>query len=210
MTQTDSSSPALPPSPETLAAARRAIDAAHEGDPKRTEDGRAAELVYADRVEAALRTLHPDADPILCLAARCQHLRRWSVPRNSFPLDKVGYHAWRKSLYVKQADTARDLLLAAGIAADHAANVHTWVSKTDLKANAGTQALEDAACLVFFQFEVPGFALLHPEYTREKYIDIIRKTWRKMSDPAREMALRLPLGEDLVALVREAIASTKA
>lgn len=185
--------------------ARLAIDQAHAADPKRTADGKPAELVYADHIEGWVVKLDPAASPLLRLAARCQHLQRWSVPRNSFPLDKPGYHAWRKSLYIKQADLARDLLVAAGIPESDAAEVHNWVSKTGLKTNAGTQALEDAACLVFFEFEIPGFATLHPEYTKEKYVDIIRKTWRKMSPAAQAAALALPLAPDLAALVREAV-----
>lgn len=186
--------------------ARQAIDQVHAEDPKRTAEGQAAELVYADRVEAWAVRLNPACPEILRLGARCQHLRRWSVPRNSFPLDKPGYHAWRKSLYVKQADLARDLLLQAGVPAAEAEAVHTWVSKTALKTNEGSQALEDAACLVFFEYEVPGFASTHPDYTKDKYIDIIRKTWKKMSPKAREAALALPLSPDLKALVQEALA----
>lgn len=186
--------------------ARELIDCAHAADPKRTADGRAAELVYADNMERWVAQVAPEGAPVLRLAARCQHLERWVVPRASFPLDKPGYHAWRKSLYKKQADRTRELLLQAGVPTDEADEVATWVSKTGLKTNPGTQALEDAACLVFLDTEIPGFATLHPDYTRDKYIDIIRKTWRKMSPRAHELALTIALPADLAALVQEAIA----
>ena len=186
--------------------ARDSIDAAHAADPKRIADGRAAELVYADNMERWVAQVAPESTPVLRLAARCQHLERWSVPRASFPLDKPGYHAWRKSLYKKQADRARELLLQAGVPAAEADEVGTWVSKTGLKTNPGTQALEDAACLVFLDTEIPGFATLHPDYTRDKYIDIIRKTWRKMSPRAHELAHTIALPADIAALVQEAIA----
>ena len=185
--------------------ARLAIDSAHASDPKRAENGQAAERVYADRMEGFITSLNPAAPMILRLAARCQHLQRWSVPRASFPLDKIGYHAWRKSLYIKQASQARELLLSAGVVASEADAVYDWVSKTGLKVNTGTQALEDAACLVFFAHEIPGFATLHPDYTRDKYVDIISKTWRKMSPAAREAALALALPAELAALVKEAV-----
>ena len=90
--------------------ARALIDTAHAGDPKRTADDQPAELVYADNMERWAALVAPEAAPILRLAARCQHLERWSVPRASFPLNKPGYHAWRKSLYVKQAGRAREPL----------------------------------------------------------------------------------------------------
>jgi len=186
--------------------ARESIDAAHAADPKRSANGLAAELVYADNMERWVAQVAPEGGPVLCLAARCQHLERWSVPRASFPLDKPGYHAWRKSLYKKQADRARELLLQAGVPATEADEVATWVSKTGLKTNPGTQALEDAACLVFLDTEIPAFATLHPDYTRDKYIDIIRKTWRKMSPCAHELAHTIALPADIAALVQEAIA----
>jgi tRNAThr (cytosine32-N3)-methyltransferase len=178
---------------DAFARARELIDQAHAADPARSADGRAAELVYADRMESWVARLVPDASALLRLAARCQHLERWSVPRASFPEGKVGYLTWRRSLYTKQAERARELLLAAGVVAEAAADVATWVSKTGLKTNAGTQALEDAACLVFLENEIGAFAAQHADYPRDKFIDILRKTWRKMSPGAQQAALQLDL-----------------
>lgn len=189
---------------ETHIRARVLIDAAHAGDPSRAADGRAAELVYADRMEAWVQRLVPGAPPLLCLAARSQHLERWLVPRASFPLDKPGYHAWRRSLYTKQAERARTLLLEAGVSPADAAEVATWVSKTGLKTNPGTQALEDAACLVFLENEIGAFAAQHADYPREKFVEILRKTWRKMSPRGQELARGLALPSGIAALVAEA------
>ena len=185
--------------------ARQLIDAAHAADPARAPDGRAAELVYADRMEAWVGRLVPDASPLLRLAARSQHLERWSVPRSTFPMDKPGYHAWRRSLYTKQAERARMLLLEAGLPPSEAAEVATWVSKTGLKTNSGTQALEDAACLVFLENEISAFAAQHAEYPREKFVEILRKTWRKMTPAAQQAARRLELPPAIAALVAEAV-----
>ena len=186
------------------ARARVLNDAVHAADPQRADDGRAAELVYAERIEAWVVRLVPEATPLLRLATRCQHLERWSVPRASFPDGKAGYLAWRRSLYTKQAERARALLLEAGVSADGAAEVATWVSKSGLKTNAGTQALEDAACLVFLENEIHAFAAQHADYPREKFVDILRKTWRKMSPAAQQAALDLALPPAIAALVREA------
>jgi tRNAThr (cytosine32-N3)-methyltransferase len=186
--------------------ARSLIDSAHSADPARSSDGRAAELVYADRVEAWVAKLIPVAPPILLLAARCQHLERWLTPRATFPEGKVGYLAWRRSLYVKQADRARELLLAAGVPADEADEARTWVSKTGLKTNPGTQALEDAAVLVFLENEIGAFAAQHAEYPAEKFVDILQKTWRKLSPAAQQAALGLDLPPAIAALVRQALA----
>src|SRR6202050_4447951 len=121
--------------------ARELIDAAHAADPNRAPDGRPAELVYAERMEAWGARLAPEADPLLRLAARCQHLERWSVPRAAFPLDRAGYLAWRRSLYEKQAERARGLLLAAGVPEPQAQSAADWIAKKGLKTNPGTQAL---------------------------------------------------------------------
>ncbi len=191
---------------DATAKARELIDAAHAADPARAPDGRAAELVYADRIEAWVVRLVPGAPPALRLAARAQHLERWLVPRATFPEGKAGYLAWRRSLYTKQAERARSLALEAGVPADDAAEIATWVSKTGLKTNPGTQALEDAACLVFLENEIGAFAAQHADYPREKFVDILRKTWRKMSPAAQQAALGLALPPAIAALVREALA----
>lgn len=185
--------------------ARTLIDQAHSADPSRAADGRPAELVYAERVEAWVVQLVPDAPPLLLLAARCQHLERWMTPRASFAEGKAGYFTWRRSLYVKQADRARELLLRAGISAIEADVVHTWVSKTGLKTNPGTQALEDAAVLVFLENEIAGFAAQHTDYPREKFVDILQKTWRKLSPAAQQAAQGLNLPPAIAALVRDAL-----
>ncbi len=189
------------------ARARELIDAAHAADPRRTADGRPAELVYAERMEAWVLRLVPEATPALRLAARAQHLERWTVPRASFPLDRPGYHAWRRSLYTRQAERARELFAQAGVAAGEAAEVAKWIAKEGLKTNPGTQALEDAACLVFLESELGAFAAQHASYPREKFVEILRKTWRKMSPRARELALGLELPAPIAGIVRDAAQS---
>jgi len=186
--------------------ARILIDEAHAADPVRLGNGSAAELLYADRMEHWVMRLIPDAPPVLRLAARCQHLERWTVPRNRYPLDKAGYHAWRRFLYQQQAERARALLSSAGVPEMEAAAVAKWVSKTGLKTDQGTQALEDAACLVFLQSEIEAFAAEHADYPREKFVDILRKTWRKMSPKAHDLARGLDLPAGIAALVEEAVA----
>ncbi|HEX8465902.1 MAG TPA: DUF4202 domain-containing protein [Abditibacterium sp.] len=191
--------------PDSYAQARQLIDAAHAADPKTTSEGRPAELTYADHMERWVSHLVADASPLLRLAARCQHLERWRVPRETFPLDKPGYLAWRQSLYRKQADRARELLLEAGVAAPEADEVALWVSKTNLKTNAGTQALEDAAVLVFLENEIADFAAQHAHYPPEKFVHILRRTWRKLSPGGQNAALQLDLAPEIQALLQQAL-----
>ncbi len=190
---------------ESYDLARELIDHAHRADPNRGRNGQPAELAYADRMEHWVTRLDPAASPLLRLAARCQHLERWTVPRRTFPEGKAGYFAWRKGLYVRQADRARELLLRAGVAPGEADDVATWVSKTGLQTNPGTQALEDAACLVFLENEIGDFAAQHADYAREKFVGILQKTWRKMSPAARDAALEIDLPPAIAGLVREAV-----
>jgi hypothetical protein len=186
--------------------ARAHVDSAHAADPRRDADGRPAELSYADHMEKWVARIAPDAGPVLRLAARCQHLERWLVPRGSFPMDRPGYLAWRKTLYVKQAERARQILAEAGVSPDEASSAATWVSKAGLRTNPGTQALEDAAVLVFLESEIHAFAAQHAEYPREKFVEIIRKTWRKMSPRAQELARSLELPAPIAALLVDATA----
>jgi Domain of unknown function (DUF4202) len=190
---------------ENYTKARELIDDVHSRDPLLTKSGEPAELVYADNMEKWIQRLVPNPPELLRLAARCQHLERWSVPRSQYPMDKAGYHAWRRSLYVRQAELARELLIKAGVSESEAAQVGIWVSKSGLKTNEGTQALEDAACLVFLENEIGEFATQHAAYPREKFVDILRKTWRKMSPAAQQHARSLELPPEIASLVHEAV-----
>jgi Domain of unknown function (DUF4202) len=187
-----------------FAIARQLIDAAHSADPKQV-GGRPAELVYADRMEAWLLQLAPASSELLRLAARCQHLERWTVPRSSYPEGRSGYLTWRKLLYGKQAERTRDLLVQAGVSSQQAEDAATWVSKTGLQTNPNTQLLEDAACLVFLENEIATFAAEHAHYPREKFITIVAKTWRKMSPAARDAAASIDLSPAIAEIVREAV-----
>ncbi len=189
---------------DVYARARELIDAAHAADFRLTPDGRAVELVYADRMESWVTRMAANAPQILRLAARCQHLERWKVPRSNYPEGRAGYFAWRRGLYVTQAERARGMLLAAGVTPSEADQAAAWIAKKDLGSDAGTQALEDAACLVFLENEIAHFAEVHAEYPREKFIGILQKTWRKMSPAARDVALSLDLPTPIATLVREA------
>ena len=173
--------------------ARQRIDAAHSADPESADDGRPAELVYADRVEAWVLALDPEAPESLRLAARGQHLERWLSPRGDFPQDRAGYLKWRAALYQKQADRALEILLQSGVPESEARDARRWISKTALKTDPGSRMLEDAAVLVFLEHEIGEFASRHADYPREKFLGILRKTWAKISPAARQAAAALPV-----------------
>jgi len=173
------------------------IDAVHADDPDQKE------LVYAERMSARLAQLAPQASEALKLAVRCQHLRRWAIPRASFPEGKVGYLSWRKQESLAHAALAGEILASAGYDADTVKRVQSLVKKERIKHDAEAQLLEDVTCLVFLEFEFAPFAARHPD---EKVIDILRKTWPKMSPQGHAAALALKLPAPLRGLVEKALA----
>ena len=199
------------PQPSSFEQAIALIDAANDQDPNReTADGKAwpKELLYSRRMSDMLQRYAPEADDAMKLAIRAQHVRRWTSPREAYPMDRDGYLQWRKDLYVFHADTAAALLAQAGCGDDVIERVKKAVGKRALKKNPDTQLLEDVTALVFIEYYMQDFADKHPEYDEEKWRGIIRKTWEKMSKQAHAFALsgavRLPA--PLVPLIQRSIA----
>ncbi|MCK9379947.1 MAG: DUF4202 domain-containing protein [Sulfuritalea sp.] len=182
------------------------FDAANAEDPNQDE-GQPKELLYAKRMSEMLGRFAPDASEAVQLAVRAQHIRRWTVPRSSYPMTKEGYYAWRTGLYKFHAETAGALMRQAGYDDAVIERVQAAVSKRGLKVNPETQLLEDVTDLVFIEHYMLGFAGSKPDYDEQKWLDIIRKTWRKMSDRAHAFAtgggLKLP--EPLLPLILKAI-----
>jgi len=187
------------------------IDAANSEDPNKVSvDGKEwpKELLYSLRMSDMLGRFAPDADDAVKLAIRAQHIQRWKSPRSDYPMDRIGYLQWRKDLYKIQAQTAVDLLKKVGYGDDVTERVFDAVAKKRIKENPDTQLLEDVTDLVFIEHYMLEFAGKHPEYTEEKWLDIIRKTWNKMSEQAQQFALagNITLPEPLVPLIQKAVA----
>ncbi|WP_141765682.1 DUF4202 domain-containing protein, partial [Hymenobacter coccineus] len=137
------------------------------------------------------------------LAARCQHIRRWAIPRHDFPMDRPGYHQWRNTLKKYHAELAGQLLAEVGYDAETIARVQQLVQKLRLKDDPDVQLLEDVICLVFLEYYFLPFAAQHPE---EKIIEIVQKTWPKMTARGHALALQLPFSPEALALVSKALA----
>ncbi len=191
---------------DRLRAALERFDALNAEDPERLEiDGisRPRELVQAERLERWVLRLAPNASLPLRLAARSQHLQRWSIPRSDYPEGRIGYLKWRKDLAHFHATRAGEVLRELGFEQEILDAVRAIHLKQGLKTNPETQLMEDALCLSFLEHEFDAFAA---KYDDDKVIDIVRKTWRKMSATAQAEALRLPLSERALALVQKALA----
>ncbi|MCZ7684043.1 MAG: DUF4202 domain-containing protein [Sandaracinaceae bacterium] len=190
---------------ERLDRALAALDALHAEDPEQVElDGAPvpAELLYARRMTAALAQLTTEPSEELRLAVRAQHLCRWRLPRSSYPDGKAGYHAWRREEARRHAELAAATLREAGYGEDAVLRVGALIQKKDLSRDPAAQAVEDAACLVFLEHYAEAFARGRHE---AQLVDIVQKTWRKMSPRARELAHALPLAGGVRALVLRAL-----
>lgn len=182
------------------------FDAANAEDPNQ-DGGQPKELLYARRMTEMIGRYAPEASEVAQLAVRAQHIKRWTVPRSSYPMTKEGYYAWRTGLYKFHAETAGELMKQAGYDDAMIEPVKAAVGKRGLKVNPDTQMLEDVTDLVFIEHYMLGFAGQHAEYSEEKWLDIVRKTWKKMSERAHEFAtgggIKLP--EPLVPLILKAV-----
>ncbi len=181
------------------------IDAANAQDPHLEVvkgETRPAELVYGERMSAMLVRFFPNAPEALRLAVRAQHLRRWIVPRDSYPMDRAGYHHWRNDLKRKHAEWASAILSECGYDEAMIARVATLIRKENFKQDPDGQALEDVACLVFLEHYADDFAAKHEP---EKVADIFRKTWGKMSERGHTAARTLKLSAGVRALITAAL-----
>ncbi len=187
------------------------FDAANHEDPNQQTDaeGKAwpKELLYSHRMAEMQQRYAPDANDAVKLAIRAQHIQRWKSQRTDYTMDRTGYLKWRKDLYKFHANTAGELLAQAGYDEVFIERVKQAVSKKALKQNPDTQLMEDVVDLVFIEHYMLDFTTKHPEYDEAKWIDIIQKTWKKMSNQGQQFALagNIILPEPLIPLIQKAI-----
>jgi hypothetical protein len=191
-------------------AAIAAFDKANAEDPnKEVFEGNTypKELLYAQRMTDMQERYAPDASEAVKLACRAQHIQRWKSPRSSFPMDRQGYLQWRTGLYKFHAETAGNLMKQVGYDDETIERVKAIIGKKALKVNPETQMMEDVVDLVFIEHYMLQFAGQHPEYDEAKWIEIVKKTWNKMSARAHEFALagKIKLPEPLVPLILKSI-----
>jgi len=187
--------------------ALRRFDEANAADPRReTADGEEhpKELIYGRRMSAWLDRIAPDAPEVVRLAVRAQHIRRWEIPRESYPMDRPGYRAWRTDLGKFHADTAAAILCEAGYDEETISRVESLLRKERLKMDPDCQLLEDVACMVFLDHYFEDFIGEHDE---PKLVNIVRRTWAKMSDRGHAAALNLTMSDRARKIVEKALAA---
>ena len=160
------------------------------------------ELVHAHRLTHWVLELAPDASETLRLAARCQHICRWMIPRNSYPMTRPGYLRWRSDLREFHAKTAGKILRETGFPDDAIAKVQDLNLKKNFPRDPESRVLEDALCLVFLEFQFSGLA---DKVDEPKLVNAVQKTWAKMTPAGRERALAMPFGAKEKALLQRAL-----
>ncbi|HEY6530473.1 MAG TPA: DUF4202 domain-containing protein, partial [Cellvibrionaceae bacterium] len=162
-------------------------------------------LLYAQRMTKTLLAFASNASQALQLAARAQHIERWTSLRSNYPEGRTGYKQWRSELMLYHARRAGELMTIAGAEASEIARVQYLIQKRSMSRDAETQCLEDVICLVFIEYHLADFAA-KSGYDEAKLIDIIQKTWVKMSPEGQAAALQLPLASDVAAVIGKALA----
>lgn len=181
------------------------IDQVNSLDPNFVEiegEKKPREFFYGLWLSEWITKLNPNASEQLRLAARCQHLKRWEIPRSTYPEGLKGYNKWKKDLAVFHSEEAGKILKEVGYDNSTIERVKSINLKKNLKTDSDVQTMEDALCLVTLEFQIEDFSTKHDD---EKMIGIIRKTWAKMSELAKQEALKLQYSERVLELIKKAI-----
>lgn len=161
------------------------------------------ELLYAERMSQKLLEFKPNASEEIQIAARAQHICRWKLPRKDYPMNRAGYLKWREELKKIHAGITEEILQDVGYGTDFINRVSFLIKKKLIKKDKESQLMEDVVCLVFLEYYFEDFAAKHEN---DKVIDIVKKTWGKMSAKGHEAALKLPLSPKSIGLIKAALA----
>ena len=185
-----------------------AIDQANREDPRQDLVGGKPypkEWLYSERMTEWVKQLAPQASEELLIAARAQHICRWKIPRANYPWTRKGYIQWRETLKRFHADLVMKLMKDADYPDESIQKVENMILYKNMSKHPEGQTLEDAACLVFLQYEFEKFSKKADE---EKIINILRRTWGKMSEAAHQAALQLAYAPEQKSLIEKALTSS--
>ena len=197
--------PFRPEDSQRFESALRHFDGENSRDPNtEVADGisRPREWLYAQRLTKWVLQLCPGASEELRLAARCQHLCRWEIPRQSYPMTRAGYLQWRATLKKFHAQKAGGILREVGYPEDVIRRVQDLNLKKHFPDDPDARVLEDALCLMFLEFQLADLAA---KTAADKTINALQKSWAKMTGVARAEALKLNYGEREKALLQRAL-----
>jgi hypothetical protein len=184
-----------------LARFRHAIDLANASDPNRFYSEALAQA-QGRIAERWVTYLDPGAAEALRIAARAHHLRRWSVPRDSYPEGREGYLRWRRDQKVRHADELRGLLEQCDAPSGLLDRACEIVQKKRLGTDLEVQTFQDAVSLTFIETQ---FVVTAEKLGDEaRMTDVLAKTLAKMSSAARVAARTIELDDWHMAVLRRA------
>ena len=191
---------------ERFERALQAIDDANRQDPTLEQwqgQTQPAALWYGWRMSERLQQFAPKASEALQLATRAQHIERWRIPRDSYPMDRQGYFRWRRKLAEFHAERAGEILQALAYPQQTIERVQSLLKRLNRSTDEECQTLEDVVCQVFIEYYLADFAATKSE---DKLIGIVRKTWAKMSPTGQQAALKLTLPSTVTPVLEKALA----
>ncbi|MCE0758176.1 DUF4202 domain-containing protein [Marinobacter sp. G11] len=196
---------------QTLMNTLEAIDRANRADPNTEQvDGQQLprEYAYSLHMTRWLFALEPEPSERMQIACRAQHLERWTMPRSDYGEGRKNYYQWRLACGRMHGRRAAEIMAECGYPQEECERVETIITKRKLREDEDTQLLEDVACMVFLERYFAGFFEDNPDFDKEKWLRIVRRTWDKMSPRAHEAALKLAEGmpAHLLELLQEALA----
>ncbi|OZC35013.1 hypothetical protein B9Q17_10215 [Marinobacter vinifirmus] len=196
---------------QTLMNTLEAIDRANQADPNTEQvDGQQLprEYAYSLHMTRWLFALEPEPSERMQIACRAQHLERWTMPRSDYGEGRKNYYQWRLACGRMHGRRAAEIMAECGYPQEECERVETIITKRKLREDEDTQLLEDVACMVFLERYFAGFFEDNPDFDKEKWLRIVRRTWDKMSPRAHEAALKLAEGmpAHLLELLQEALA----
>ena len=191
--------------PDRFEAAVRRFDEENARDPnlERVEgEPVPRELAYARWLTDWVLRLDPQASEPLRLAAWCQHLCRWTVPRSSYPMTRAGYLRWREVLKQFHARRAGEILREVKYPEEVITRVQRLNLKSDFPNDPESRVLEDALCLVFLERQLPELA---DKTSDDKVVNALQKSWKKMTAAGQAAALKLSYAPRERALLDKAL-----
>lgn len=160
------------------------------------------EYFYAIKLYEWVLKLEPKPGEPLMLAARCQHIGRWEIPRKTYPDGRVGYLTWKNDLAKFHAVKATEILKSLDYDEDIIRRTTEIILKKRLATDPEVQVMENALCLVFLEFQYDD---LIESQSEEKMIGILQKTWGKMTEAGRQVALTLTYSDKGITLLQKAL-----
>ena len=160
------------------------------------------DFLFTEAMVVWMHRLAPSPEPAVLIAAWGHTLRRWEIPRDTYPKTTPGYHAWRKALAEHSAKAVDGILAEEKTEEVLRARVLKLIQHFRSPCDEASQLLEDADCLAFLELKLDDYL---DEWDEVKTIRILKGTLEKMSPKARERAGEISYSAKARGLIAKAV-----